>query len=87
MQIILRGRTKVVLVGPFGGELLLSLLTMPTRAYKLIASYTGSLTDLIELGTLAKKGLIRSFISDSFNRGQTTEVCQNRMRVKSLAEP
>jgi alcohol dehydrogenase, propanol-preferring len=73
---ILRRRAKVVLVGLFGGELRLSLVTMPTRAYKLIGSYTGNLTDLIELGTLSKKGLIRPFISDSFNRDQTTERCQ-----------
>jgi alcohol dehydrogenase, propanol-preferring len=52
---ILRGRTKVALVGPFGGGLLLSLLTMPTQAYKLISSYTGNLTYLIEIVTLAKK--------------------------------
>jgi alcohol dehydrogenase, propanol-preferring len=70
---ILRRRAKVVLVGLFGGELRLSLVTMPTRAYKLIGSYTGNLTDLIELGTLSKKGLIRP---DSFNRDQTTERCQ-----------
>jgi propanol-preferring alcohol dehydrogenase len=46
---ILRRRAIVVLVGLFGGELRLSLVTMPTRAYKLIGSYTGNLTDLIEL--------------------------------------
>ena len=32
----LRRRARVVLVGLFGGELKLSLVTMPTRAYKLI---------------------------------------------------
>src|SRR5438067_4354697 len=42
----LRRRARVVLVGLFGGELKLSLVSMPTRAYRLIGSYTGSLNDL-----------------------------------------
>ena len=45
---LLRRRGKVVLVGLFGGELKLNLVSMPTKAYKLIGSYTGSMTDLIE---------------------------------------
>lgn len=44
----------MVLVGFFGGELKLNLITMPTRAYKLIGSYTGILTDLIELVSITK---------------------------------
>jgi len=43
----LRRRAKLLLVGLFGGELKLSLVTMPTRAYKIIGSYTGSLEDLV----------------------------------------
>jgi propanol-preferring alcohol dehydrogenase len=73
MQILRRTRAKVVLVGLFGGELRLSLVTMPTRAYKLIGSYTGNLTDLIELRSLAKRGVIKPFISDRFKLDQTTE--------------
>ena len=46
---LLRRRGKVVLVGLFGSELKLNLVSMPTKAYKLIGSYTGSMTDLIEL--------------------------------------
>jgi len=51
----LRRRARVVLVGLFGGELKLSLVTMPTRAYRLIGSYTGTLSDMIELVSLAKE--------------------------------
>jgi propanol-preferring alcohol dehydrogenase len=40
----LRRRARLVLVGLFGGELKLSLVTMPTRAYRLIGSYTGTRT-------------------------------------------
>src|ERR671915_26130 len=45
----LRRRAKLVLVGLFGGELKLSLVSMPTRAYRLIGSYTGTLSEMIEL--------------------------------------
>ena len=55
----LRRRARLVLVGLFGGELKLALVTMPTRAYRLIGSYTGTLSDLIELVSLAKRGVIK----------------------------
>jgi propanol-preferring alcohol dehydrogenase len=70
---LLRRRAKVVLVGLFGGELKLSLVTMPTRAYRLIGSYTGSITDLIELVSLAKRGVIKPIISNRFKLTQATE--------------
>ncbi|NAL78290.1 alcohol dehydrogenase [Nitrososphaera sp. AFS] len=70
---ILRRRAKVILVGLFGGELKLSLVTMPTRAYSLIGSYTGSLSDLIELVSLARRKVIKPVISDRFKLDQTTE--------------
>src|ERR671922_1135109 len=44
----LRRRAKLVLVGFFGGELKLSLVSMPTRAYRLIGSYTGTLSEMVE---------------------------------------
>jgi propanol-preferring alcohol dehydrogenase len=74
---ILRRRAKVVLVGLFGGELRLNLVSMPTRAYRLIGSYTGTLTDLIELVSLAKRGVIRPVVSDRFKLGQATEALSN----------
>lgn len=70
---LLRRRAKLVLVGLFGGELSLNLVTMPARAYKLIGSYTGSITDLIELVSLAKRGVIRPIISNRFKLDQATE--------------
>lgn len=73
---ILRRRARVVLVGFFGGELRLSLVTMPTRAYKLIGSYTGSLSDLIELVSLAKRGVIKPVVSNRFKLDQATEALQ-----------
>jgi alcohol dehydrogenase, propanol-preferring len=56
---ILRRRAKVVLVGLYCGELKLNLVTMPTRAYMLIGSYTGSLNDLNDL---AKRKIIKPLV-------------------------
>ena len=69
----LRRRAKVVLVGLFGGELRLNLVSMPTRAYKLLGSYTGTLTDLAELVSLAQRGVIKPVVSDKFKLDQATE--------------
>jgi alcohol dehydrogenase, propanol-preferring len=69
----LRRRAKVVLVGLFGGELRLNLVTMPTRAYRLIGSYTGTLADMTELISLADREIIKPVISDKFKLNQATE--------------
>lgn len=70
---ILRRRARVVLVGLFGGALQLNLVTMPTRAYKLIGSYTGSMTDMIELISLTNRGVIKPLVSNRFKLNQATE--------------
>jgi propanol-preferring alcohol dehydrogenase len=72
----LRRRAKLLLVGLFGGELKLSLVTMPTRAYKIIGSYTGSLEDLVELVSLAKRGVIKQVVSKRFKLNQAGEALQ-----------
>jgi propanol-preferring alcohol dehydrogenase len=69
----LRRRAKLVLVGLFGGELKLNLIAMPTRSYKLIGSYTGSMNDLIELVSLAKRGIIKPVISNRFKLDEATK--------------
>src|SRR5437763_15248120 len=68
-----RSRARLVLVGLFGCEWKLSLVTMPTRAYRLIGSYTGSISDMIELVSLAMRGVIKPIISDRFKLNQATE--------------
>src|ERR671930_252777 len=70
---LLRRRAKLVLVGLFGGELKLNLITMPTRAYKIIGSYTGSISEMVELVSLAKRGVIKPVISEQFKLEQATE--------------
>lgn len=69
----LRRRARLILVGLFGGELKLSLITMPTKAYKLIGSYTGSLGDMVELVSLAQRGVIKPVVSEKFKLDQATE--------------
>ena len=70
---LLRRRGKLVLVGLFGGELKLNLVSMPTRAYKIIGSYTGSITEMVELVSLAKRGVIRPVVSERFRLNQATD--------------
>jgi alcohol dehydrogenase, propanol-preferring len=70
---LLRRRGKLVLVGLFGGELKLNLVSMPTRAYKIIGSYTGSITEMVELVSLAKRGVIKPVVSNRFKLSQATE--------------
>ena len=72
----LRRRANLVLVGLFGGELKLNLITMPTRSYKLIGSYTGSMNDLIELVSLAKRGIIKPVISNRFRLDEATKALE-----------
>src|SRR2546425_6826927 len=69
----LRRRARLVLVGLFGGELKLALVTMPTRAYKIIGSYTGTISDMIELVSLAQRGVIKPVVSNHFKLEQATE--------------
>ena len=63
----------MVLVGLFGGELRLSLVMMPTRAYRLIGSYTGTINDLIELVSLVKRGVIKPVFSNRFKLDHAPE--------------
>ena len=69
----LRRRANLVLVGFFGGELKLSLVSMPTRAYRLIGSYTGTLSEMVELVSLARREVIKPLVSNRFKLNQATE--------------
>ena len=67
-------RERYSLVGLFGGELKLSLVTMPTRAYRLIGSYTGTLSEMIELVSLARRGVIKPVVSTRFKLDQLQSI-------------
>ena len=62
----LRRRARLYSVGLFGGELKLGLVSMPTRAYRIIGSDTGTIKDSIELVSLAKRGVIKPVVSNRF---------------------
>ena len=66
-------RAKLVWWGSSVGELKLSLVSMPTRAYRLIGSYTGTLSDMVELVSLARRGVIKPLVSNRFKLDQATE--------------
>src|SRR6476659_427766 len=70
---LLRKRAKIVLVGLFGGELKLNLVSMPTRAYSIIGSYTGNIQDMAELVSLANRKVIKPVISDRFKLSEATD--------------
>lgn len=70
---LLRRRAKVVLVGLFGGELKLNLISMPTKSYRIIGSYTGNIQDMSELVSLTKRNVINPIISDRFKLGEATD--------------
>jgi len=74
--LLLRRRAKVILVGLFGGELKLNLISMPTKAYRLIGSYTGNLNQMTELVSLAERKVIKPIVSDTFKLDQATEALQ-----------
>lgn len=81
---ILRKRARVVMVGLFGGEVKLNLVALPTKAYRLIGSYTGNITQLSELVSLAKRGIIKPLISDRFNLDQATDALSKLKEGKIL---
>ena len=69
----LRRKARVVLVGLFGGELKLGLVSVPTRAYRLIGSYTGTINDLVELVSLSERRVIKPLISNRFKLEESTQ--------------
>lgn len=70
---MLRRRARVTFVGLFGGELKINLVEMPTKAYRLLGSYTGSPLDLAELVSLAERDVIKPVITDKFPLEDATE--------------
>jgi alcohol dehydrogenase, propanol-preferring len=69
----LRRRGKLVLVGHPGGELKLSAVIMPRKAHRVIGSCNGTISDLIELVSQAKRGVVKPVVSNRFKLDQTAE--------------
>jgi alcohol dehydrogenase, propanol-preferring len=70
---ILRRRGRLVLVGLSGGEIKLNLVSMPTKAHKLIGIDNGSIIDLVELVSLVKRHVITPVVSNRFKLNQAAE--------------
>lgn len=88
---LIRKRANVVLVGLFGGELKLNLVNMPTRAYRLVGSYTGTINDLLELVSLAKRNIINPVISKNYKLDKATEALnelkEGKIHGRSVINP
>jgi len=69
----LRRRARLVLVGLFGGELKFSLVSMRTRAYRLIGIDNGSIIDLIELVSLVERQVIKPVVLNRFKLEQAAD--------------
>ena len=69
----LRRRAKLVLVGLYGGELKLNLISIPTKAHRIIGSYTGTLNELVGLLSLAERGVINPVVTDRFKLEEATK--------------
>jgi len=78
-------------VGLRGGELNLNLATMPTRAYRLIGSYTDSLNDIAELVSVTKRKLIKPVVSDKYKLDEATEALaklrDSKIRGRGVINP
>ena len=81
---LLRKRGRLVLVGLFGGSVELNLALMPLRAFKILGSYTGKYTDLVELVSLAKKGVIRSVVSRRFKLDEANDALSQLKQGKII---
>jgi alcohol dehydrogenase, propanol-preferring len=69
-------KARLALVGLFGGEMKLNLISMPTRAYKIIGIDNGSIIDLIELISLVKRKVIKPVVSNQFRLEQAIDALE-----------
>lgn len=64
----------------------LNLVNMPTRAYRLIGSYTETINDLLELVSSTKRKVINPLISNHYKLDQATEALTAIKKIKFMAE-
>lgn len=81
---MLRKRGKYVMVGLFGGELNLSLPTVPLRAFNISGAYTGKFSDLVELVELSKLGRIQSLVSKKYQLDDVNEALSDLKNGKII---
>jgi len=81
---VLRKRGNLILVGLFGGSLEMSLVTIPLKAITIQGAYTGNYNDMLELIELAKKGTIKSIISQRYSLDEANEALENLKQRKII---
>jgi propanol-preferring alcohol dehydrogenase len=74
---ILRKRGNLVLVGLFGGSFELSLVTIPLKSIIIQGAYTGNYDDMVELLSLARKGVINPVISKRYSLDETNAALED----------
>ena len=74
---ILRKRGNLVLVGLFGGSFALSLVTIPLKSITIQGAYTGNYTDMVELLTLARKGILNPIISKRYTLNEANTALED----------
>ena len=74
---ILRKRGNLVLVGLFGGSFELSLVTIPLKSITIQGAYTGNYTDMVELLTLARKGILNPIISKRYTLNEANTALED----------
>jgi alcohol dehydrogenase, propanol-preferring len=83
---MLRRRVRALPVGLFGDELKLNLVTFPTRAFRLIGSYIGTLNDFRELVSLAKRVIIKPAISNRFKLNEESTKALQILKESKIIE-
>jgi propanol-preferring alcohol dehydrogenase len=81
---ILRKRGNLVLVGLFGGSIELSLVTIPLKSLTIQGAYTGNYDDMVELLTLARKGIINPVISKRYSLDEANTALEDLKARKIL---
>jgi propanol-preferring alcohol dehydrogenase len=81
---ILRKRGNLVLVGLFGGSIELSLVTIPLKSLTIQGAYTGNYDDMVELLTLARKGILNPVISKRYSLDEANTALEDLKARKIL---
>jgi len=80
---LLRRGGRLVEVGLAGGELTLPLPLLPLLAAEILGSFTGTLSQFVEVVELARKGVIVPVVGQSFPLGEANEVLE-RLRQGTI---
>lgn len=81
---MLKKRGKLVLVGLFGGSIDLNLPLLVLKSQTIIGSYTGRLTDLVDLVSLVKRKAINPVISKIFKLSEANDAIEQLKAGKIL---